>query len=457
MAAGEQQSWSPLGTSTSAKSSPDYATVFPNISFEPPPDEISTCAEPAPTAESDPQLPAINKALVYKLQHFKRPPVNHFFHRPQERTLHTAPIPHSRMRIVDSPKEENFHQGTLHFLSEFVTAQHYPPKDAVKHVLQSILLEAEEQSLKNEAYMVLMKMQKLHPATLTTVAWDWNLLSEAIGKKDHQTCHLFFQYVLQTVDDDFQIHVQRRSFQKSLCKAMLSCDKCSSNIKNVIDWLICAVENACREDKEFAVCFQWEERLVFLLQRMLSIAVEVDNSPVISSNRIAELLFPRVIVLKTRQQREMFLSSTENFLLRAKILEIIFENSCESMPDPGMPLSLYRILHFVGNSTLLLENQGPEWQRWDELLHHICLLYFSLQKLTTDHLRTPITDRTDELIQRPQTYFPVPEDLTENDIIRYLNLFWKRTSFGMEVPEPLKNRFQMLKSFLLLNVQKQIL
>ncbi|XP_040200402.1 SUMO-interacting motif-containing protein 1 isoform X2 [Rana temporaria] len=345
------QEWPPLPTPASGESSSDFAIESPN--------QFDARSMPAlPTVEeTNMQQPPINKALLYKLRCFKKPPVSHFFHK-LDKSKTQKPIPQSRMSIVNNTREESIHQGTLHFLSEFVTAEHYPPKDTVMYVIQSILLGEEEQAIKHEAYMILMKMQKLHPASVNTVAWNWSLLSGVMERKETHTYYLFLHYVVQTLDDNYQKHLNRRSFQKSLCKAMLSCDK--PNIKDVIAWLIHAVENACgiAVDRELDAPSECEQRVVFLLQRMLTIAVEVDDLPVTNSNRIADLLFPYVIVLKTRQQRELFFSSTENHLLRAKILELIFLNSCESMPPRDLPLSLCKILHFIGNSTLLLENQN---------------------------------------------------------------------------------------------------
>ncbi|XP_077323935.1 SUMO-interacting motif-containing protein 1-like isoform X1 [Lithobates pipiens] len=448
------QGSSPLPTPASGESSSDFAIGFPNQ-----PQFDAGSMPPVPTVEeSHMQPPSINKALLYKLRCFKKPPVSHFFHglEKTEKNKLLKPIPETRMSIVNHTREESIHQGTLHFLSEFVTAEHYPPKDTVMYVIQSILLGEEEQAIKHEAYMILMKMQKLHPASVNTVAWDWSLLSGVMERKETHTCYLFLQYVVQTLDDDYQIHLHRRSFHKSLCKAMLSCDK--ANIKNVIAWLIHAVENACdiAVNRELDAPSECEQRVVFLLQRMLTIAVEVDDLPVTNSNRIADLLFPYVIVLKTRQQRELFFSSTENHLLRAKILELIFLNSCESMPPQDLPLSLCKILHFIGNSTLLLENQGPEWQRWDEILHHIVLLFLSLQRITTDRLRTPITDRADEIIRRPQMKLHFYESATAADVEQCLSQFLERATLGSDAPTALYNRFNMLKSLLLTTVKRQI-
>lgn len=42
---------------------------------------------------------------------------------------------------------------------------------------------------------------------------------------------LFLQYVLQTLEDDFQQNLKLRLLQKSIAKKVLSCDMCFNNVK----------------------------------------------------------------------------------------------------------------------------------------------------------------------------------------------------------------------------------
>ncbi|KAM3926519.1 SUMO-interacting motif-containing protein 1 [Leptodactylus fuscus] len=399
-------------------------------------------SEPAPCSQSA----QINSPLLYKLRYFKKPPVSHMFscRLRHDKSLQPAPMPLSRMNIVNNTRDENFHQGTLYFLSEFTTTNLYPPKDIVGHVIRSILLGAEEQTTRQEAYMVLMKVQRLHPATSESVAWDWDLLSEVMSK---QPCPLFLQYVVQTLDDDFHLCLQRRTLHRCLCRSMLSCDKSFGNVKQVIDWLIDAVK-LVTETGQDSLSQSNLQRIIYLLQRMLSIAVDVDNSPTMTSNKMADYIFPYVTILKTRQQREMFFKSTENGLLRAKILEVIFDHGCLSPPVPNLSLSLGKILHFLTNSTLQLESQGPDWERWDEMLHHIITLCLSLQTIVTDHLRTPIGDRTDEILKRPQLRLRQSEDITESEVDISLARFRQRTCLGAEPAAALLHRLFLLRSLL---------
>lgn len=42
---------------------------------------------------------------------------------------------------------------------------------------------------------------------------------------------LFLQYVVQTLEDDFQHNLKSCQLQKSIAKKVLSCDLCFSNVK----------------------------------------------------------------------------------------------------------------------------------------------------------------------------------------------------------------------------------
>ncbi|KAM4036515.1 SUMO-interacting motif-containing protein 1 [Anomaloglossus baeobatrachus] len=406
------------------------------------PAQIPAVVEDEETSGSDCDL--VNKSLLYKLRYFKKPPVTHLMsHMNSQR----APMPLSRMNLVNSTKDESFHPGTLYFLAEFVTANHYPPRDLISHVINSVLLGAEEQTIRHEAYAILMKVQRLHPATVESVAWQWNLLSEVMSNQEFQSGQLFLQYVVQTLDDDFHLCLQRRALHKSLCKFMLSCDKCFSNVKQVIYWLIDVVKQIPETDQDsFSQCNL--QRTVFLLQRMLSIAVDVDGSPTMNSNKMADYIFPYVMVLNTRQHRELFINSTGNVLLRAKILELIFHHSCKSPPPPELSLCFRKILYFISNTTMQLENQGPEWQKWDEILHYLTVLCLSLQTIITEHLRTPVIDRPDEILKRRLSRLCLTEGISESEVDRSLSFFRQRTSLEVEPPDALLNRLFLLRSLL---------
>ncbi|XP_063303394.1 SUMO-interacting motif-containing protein 1 [Pelobates fuscus] len=397
----------------------------------------------------------VNKAWLYKLRYYK-PPVHHFLSQQiKQDERGKQPIPSRKMNRVYSTMEESFPQATVHFLSDFVSENHYPPKDILCHVIRAILLEGEDPGIKCDAYTLLMKVQELHPANIHTVAWDWDLLKEVMTKKERPAYLLFLQYAVQTLHDDFHRSLRRRSLTNCLAKSMLSCDKKFGNIQDVINWLMEAVRNSCDlspiEENECHSKLD-NQREVFLFQRMISIAVEIDNSPAISSIRIADFTFSYLIDIRTRQQKEIFLNSLESHLLRAKILEFLFTHSCPGLTPPT--LSLVNILCFIEHFKLIPEQQGSDtnWQRWDEMLHDICLLFFSYQRITSDNLLTRVTERIDDPVSQVSNH---QLDLTKKDVETQLCTFERRISDGKKIPPAVLERIQMLKILLSTAIEGQ--
>lgn len=63
--------------------------------------------------------------------------------------------------MVTNTIEENFPLGTVQFLMDFVSPQHYPPREIVAHIIQKILLsDSETVDVLKDAYMLLMKIQQ---------------------------------------------------------------------------------------------------------------------------------------------------------------------------------------------------------------------------------------------------------------------------------------------------------
>lgn len=68
--------------------------------------------------------------------------------------------------MVTNTIEENFPLGTVQFLMDFVSPQHYPPREIVAHIIQKILLSGSETvDVLKEAYMLLMKIQQYESLT----------------------------------------------------------------------------------------------------------------------------------------------------------------------------------------------------------------------------------------------------------------------------------------------------
>ncbi|NWS41032.1 SIMC1 protein, partial [Probosciger aterrimus] len=179
------------------------------------------------------------------------------------------------------------------------------------------------------------------------------------------------------------------------------------------------------------------------LQRMLSIAVEVDKSPNCSSCKIADVIFPFILNIPLRSQREAFLNTMGSQLLRCKLLELLFQHSCD-VPTT-LPLSLAKILYFLSHSSVLLQYQDETamWQKWDEMLEYLSLLLMSYQNVIlafslAEHLRSSLTERMDLIIQKAKPKLQDSDDISHLDIHLKIEDFISRMQQVLGEPFPLQ-------------------
>nr|XP_008119544.1 PREDICTED: SUMO-interacting motif-containing protein 1 isoform X1 [Anolis carolinensis] len=409
------------------------------------------------------------------LQYFQGLPVHHPFlqsvmrEAAQNKQLKAKPIPCRKLSMVSSTIEENFFHGTLDSLMDYVSSQYYPPKEVTSCVVRKILLgpkyENIQEDIRKDAYTLLVKIQALHPAKVDTVVWDWPLLREVMEEEEGKFPGrlLFLQYVIQTLEDDFQRTIRIGLLHRSIAKAVLSCDYCSSNIKEVVEWLISAVTEVklseCRRHNSLETSqdnsssstrhlhldqstqredasLPWQtETEIALLQRMLSIAVEVDKSPNCSAHKIAHIVFSSLLNIPKRCQREAFLSSMECHLLRCRVLELLFKHS--TVPTKG-PLSLNRILKLLQSFSLPLiyQDNGATWQGWDEMLYHLNLLLQSYCSIILGHLRSPVYERINLIIKGAKPKLQSQDYIKESDVKCRIQSFKKHLSKTIQQPIP---------------------
>ncbi|KFZ64101.1 SUMO-interacting motif-containing protein 1, partial [Podiceps cristatus] len=409
-----------------------------------------------------------------KLHYFRRSGVQHLFLQgvaPNREAQQQKPelIPSGKLSMVHTTMEENFLEGTLHFLSDFVSHQYRPPREIISHLVRQILLNPHEGEILKDTYMLLMKIQMLHPANAATVGWDWMLLKYIMEDQEKPPGWLLFlQYVVQTLEDDFQQNLRLRLLQKSIAKKVLSCDMCFNNVKEVVEWLVTAVTGvgfsqpheqpqeitsssaeartersssapwlASTDQVEVAPTF-FAQKVMLLLQRMLSIAVEVDKSPNCSSCKIADVIFPFILNIPLRSQREAFINTMESQLLRCKVLELLFQHSC--YVPTTLPLSLAKILYFLSYSSVLLQYQDETatWQKWDEMLQYLSLLLMSYQNVILEHLRSSLNDRMDLMIQKAKPKLQDGDDISHLDIQVKIEEFISRMQKVLGQPFPLQ-------------------
>ncbi|NXS20312.1 SIMC1 protein, partial [Mystacornis crossleyi] len=177
------------------------------------------------------------------------------------------------------------------------------------------------------------------------------------------------------------------------------------------------------------------------LQRMLSIAVEVDRSPTCSSRKIADDIFPFILNIPLRSQREALLNTMESQLLRCRLLELLFQHSCDVPTTSSM--SLDKILYFLSHCSVLpqFQDETATWQRWDEMLQYLSLLLMSYHTFPlAEHLRSSLSDRMDLIVQKAKPRLQDSDDISQLDIQLKMNDFISRMQEALGQPLPLQTQ-----------------
>ncbi|XP_048885182.1 SUMO-interacting motif-containing protein 1 isoform X2 [Brienomyrus brachyistius] len=381
------------------------------------------------------------------------------------------------LSLVNTTIEEDFPEGTLQLLADFLHPRVCPPPQITSHLLRGILLNCQcPIALVSEAYTLLTRTQKYHPADRSSVPWDWELLCSVMNEqqkpgwymsqpapkdpsKRHQSSvvRMLLQYVLQTLEDDFHLQMSQHSLFSSIASATLSCDRRFSCVRDAIGWLVYAVKNSTGDpqrkssDTEEEMLKEQDENLkvVFLLQRMLNLALEVDRSPTCSSNKISQELFQTLIgIVPLRKHRLLLLETLDSSLLRCKVLELLLQNSC--LLKSTTPMSLKLLLHFFQNALPTTDptDGAMKCSSWNELVQLLWMLLLSYEEVKEGHLRVSITERARYTRPPIQT---VNDQITRAAVQEAAEDFRSRLSadLGPSVPPQLENLFSSLLGYLL--------
>ncbi|KAK7141107.1 hypothetical protein R3I93_015308 [Phoxinus phoxinus] len=318
------------------------------------------------------------------------------------------PLCRQSLSLVYSTIEENYPEGTLQLLSDFIQPRFYPPVDITKHLLRGIFLDPQSTDvLVVEAYNLLMKTQRYHPVDASTVPWDWELMKTAMKDQEDtkrlrtMVRYMLLQYVLQVLEDDFHFKLRTQCLQHSVAKKMLSCGpETFGQVRDLINWMINAAKESVNNSKDVEYPKKEDNclKIVLSLQRMLTLALEVDKDPTYNSDKLSEELFSCLNrMCSCREIRLLLLSTLESKLLRCKLLKLLLDESCSQ--KTRLPMSLSLLLHYLKSSTLTSEpSDGAEkWRKWDEVLQLLWMLMLSYEEVVTGHLHSPITKRFDRM------------------------------------------------------------
>ncbi|KAM9375365.1 LOW QUALITY PROTEIN: uncharacterized protein simc1 [Pholidichthys leucotaenia] len=310
---------------------------------------------------------------------------------------------HQSLGLVYSTIDENLIEGTLQLLSDLLQPGYCPPKDITSHLVRGILLDRHcPHHFCVQAFNLLMRTQRHHMATRSTVPWDWELLTSVMANQEHRKMHrcevvrMFLEYVVQTLEDDFWAKHSSSVLHLSVAKAVLSCDQQFPRVREVIKWLFNAIiKSSEHEDSRESSRERGEQiRMVYCFQKMLCLALKVDRSPALSATKLSQELFHMLISNPPLRAYRMLLLELQSKLLKCKLLETLLDHASLKILS-AMSLSLLPSL--LKNCTLASDpmDGGERWQKWEELVQLLWMLLFSYDKAMKGYLCNSLTEQRD--------------------------------------------------------------
>ncbi|XP_041652889.1 SUMO-interacting motif-containing protein 1 isoform X2 [Cheilinus undulatus] len=365
------------------------------------------------------------------------------------------------LNLVNCTIDVNYPEGTLQLLSDLLQPGFYPPKDIIVHLLRGIVLDPQcPYHLCVQAFGLLMKTQRHHIADKKTVPWDWELVTSCMDNQDDSKRHrtevvrMLLEYTVQTLEDDFRAKCSSSTVRHSIAKATLSCDQQFSNVRDVVKWLFSAIIKSTENGVSREAARERDEqiRIVYILQRMLSLALEVDCSPTLSSAKLSQELFHMLIGNEPqrpqRAHRMLLLECLQSQLLRCKLLEHLLDYVCP-VKTP-VPMSLSLLLHFLKNCTLEPDpSDGTErWKRWEELVHLLWMLLLSYNKAMKGYLCSTVGKQRDivgTLVYRQD------DMVSKTDVHEAIEAFLSRSKadLGQDLPLHVEESLGYLQDYLL--------
>ncbi|KAM4622135.1 uncharacterized protein simc1 isoform 2-T2 [Polymixia lowei] len=221
--------------------------------------------------------------------------------------------------------------------------------------------------------------------------------------------------------------------------------------RDVIKWLFAAIMKSTehRDSKETAKERDEHMRMVSVFQRMLSMALEVDRSPALSSAKLSQELFHMLISsVPLRAHRMLLLESLQSKLLRCKLLEHLLDYACPQ--KIRLPMSLSLLLHFLKNCILRSDpmDGAQRWQKWEELVQLLWMLLLSYNKVMKGHLRSSLTERTGRVRPMIQTtHDTVSKQAVQEAVVSFLSR--SQADLGQALPLHVEESLTYLQDHLL--------
>lgn len=319
----------------------------------------------------------------------------------------------NQMNSLQALKEENFHKTYLHTVTNFMSQSRKPPVGVLFHILHNILL-SKQNNCGNECFRILRQIQVLHPVMamkMVNLKISWEHISmmvelsrctDDISQESSQalSASMALSFVVNVMEEE--VNVKRFSLVKTSGYRLLSVKHFSTHIFDLVQWIGDATKHPHKTKN------------LFLLQRMLTLSLSVNERPEDFAGRIADELF---LVynwqLQSTKEKSLLLQSTQSHLLRMKLIEVILSNCFPPQEEQDI-----REVPRMGLAHIIFVDfqRSPDANNSDhvDLIDHcevfIMLLAYllqsflfcrkrSLQKNSSDSLRIMSMDDTDSLLE----------------------------------------------------------
>ena len=241
----------------------------------------------------------------------------------------------SQANTLQALKEENFHKSVLATLTSFMTHRRKPPPNLLFYLLNNILL-SKQSSCGTECFRILRQIQVLHPVVAMQmigqkITWEYvSMVVKLSGCAQSPSLRLNSSMALSFFVSVMEEEVQKKTFSlvKSSAHRLLSVDKQSNHIHNVVHWIGQSLTDHKGEQLDQSCGHNFCP--LNLLQRMLMLSLLVSERPEDSASRIADELVMVYVELRSIKLKTLLLQSVQSHLLKTKLIEVIVSNCCPS-------------------------------------------------------------------------------------------------------------------------------
>jgi hypothetical protein len=248
--------------------------------------------------------------------------------------------------------EANFQEGhennALELIYDFSTSVRGPTRQLVEKVLNDVLKDQSERTLKFQGYDLLMYVHQLHPpdhrlpfpmSFTTEIMEKCQALLKGGGtdasNSDIHGVILAMQYCVSSLEMELMSRKlgSRRDIGKSIISRWFNLEVSYSRVENLISWFKLAVQfddlirsrsrSTCDDEDADALGFHMS--LLGELQKILCLAIAVSSDPTTHCARVARS-FSQVMDQSDDPTEEKMLRSMSSPLLNTKVMELLSDN-----------------------------------------------------------------------------------------------------------------------------------